>query len=248
MGIGTKYGITASTGNNIQTDGLVAYWDAAYKKSYTTGSLPPSTFNLASGSLTPTGSLKNDTTFTTQPISASCWVFDGVDDYIILESNSSLYPGTGDMSYSLWIKPDSITGTHKVIFGPPTLGTGNKAVDIRRLTDTIKVYVGVGVGGTWGLEFNSTSVLSVGVWYHIALTLDRDGNGVIYVNGSADATSAMNPLYSGTDITAAANLQIGGAADGDFEGQIASLQIYNRVLSLGDVLQNYNAQKDRFGY
>ena len=226
----------------IVSDGLIFNMDAANRASY----VPDATLSYNTTNLSISGSFINDTSYIAPPTSASCWNFDGVDDYINIEDNSSLYPGTGDMSYSVWIKPDSITGTHKVILGPPTLGTGNKAVDIRRLTDTIKVYVGVGVGGTWGLEFNSTSVLAVGVWCHIVLTLDRDGNGVIYVNGSADATTAMNPLYSGTDITSTANLQIGGAADGDFEGQIANIQIYNKTLSVGDALHNYNALKGRF--
>ena len=44
MGIGSKFGIIAETGNNIQTDGLVFYVNAAYKKSYPgTGT---NTFNL----------------------------------------------------------------------------------------------------------------------------------------------------------------------------------------------------------
>ncbi len=58
MGIGSKYGIIAETGNNIVTEGLVFYVDSSIKKSYPrTGT---NAFNLASGSLTPTGSLKND--------------------------------------------------------------------------------------------------------------------------------------------------------------------------------------------
>ena len=55
MGIGSKYGIIASTGNNIQTNGLIFYVDPAYQKSYIADS--SDTYNLASGSLTPTGSL-----------------------------------------------------------------------------------------------------------------------------------------------------------------------------------------------
>mgnify|MGYP001475219406 CR=1 FL=1 len=34
MGMGMSFGISAETGNNIQTDGLIFYVDAAYKKSY----------------------------------------------------------------------------------------------------------------------------------------------------------------------------------------------------------------------
>ena len=55
MGIGSKYGIIAETGNNIVTDGLVFNMDAAAYKSYPrTGT---NVYNLASGSLTPTGSM-----------------------------------------------------------------------------------------------------------------------------------------------------------------------------------------------
>ena len=35
---------------------------------------------------------------------------------------------------------------------------------------------------------------------------------------------------------------------GDFGGQIASIQMYDRALTTGDILQNYNAQKERFGF
>ena len=34
MGLGSSFGITSETNNNIQTDGLVYYLDAAYKSSY----------------------------------------------------------------------------------------------------------------------------------------------------------------------------------------------------------------------
>ena len=57
----------------------------------------------------------------------------------------------------------------------------------------------------------------------------------------------MNPTYSGTNITGGGqNLQIGGGNDGDFEGQIANIKMYNRALSTPEVLHNYNALKSRF--
>ena len=30
MGLGSSFGISSETNNNIQTDGLVGYWDAAF--------------------------------------------------------------------------------------------------------------------------------------------------------------------------------------------------------------------------
>jgi hypothetical protein len=177
--------------------------------------------------------------------------FDGINDYIDCGNDSSLYPGTGDMSYSLWIKPDSITGSNMVILGPPTMSTSSLGVDIRRNTNTIKVFMGVGVAGQWGVNTGggtggaglvTSAVLAVGVWCHIVLTLDRDGNGVIYINGVANVTAAMNPNdYSGTDITSSAVLQIGGAADGDFEGNIDDLGMWNTVLDANTVASIYNS-------
>jgi hypothetical protein len=42
---------------------------------------------------------------------------------------------------------------------------------------------------------------------------------------------------------------VGGDPTGNdyFQGYIALVQVYNRALSATDVLQNYNAQKTRFG-
>ena len=36
--------------------------------------------------------------------------------------------------------------------------------------------------------------------------------------------------------------------NGNLGGQISSIQMYNRALTVGDILQNFNAQKERFGF
>ena len=81
----SSFGVISQTGNNIQTEGLVFYVDPAYKKSYTLGS--SEVFNLASSSLTPTGSLFNDVSGCLG--SPKAWEFDGVDDYIQFSQNTA---------------------------------------------------------------------------------------------------------------------------------------------------------------
>ena len=50
-------------------------------------------------------------------------------------------------------------------------------------------------------------------------------------------------------ITNSAAIQVGRLMNGleYWNGQIGPIQIYNRALSASEVLQNYQAQKERFG-
>ena len=68
----------------------------------------------------------------------------------------------------------------------------------------------------------------------------------LYLNGSQLATTLSD---SGTyvameDLSGAFRM---GRYSTDYgEGQIANLQVYNRVLTLAEIKQNYNAQRSRF--
>ena len=226
MGIGTKYGITAETGNNIQTLGLVAYWDAAYKKSYTTGSLPPSTFNIASGSLTPTGSLKNDIGFSND--NQGSWVLDGTDDYVDI---SSINLGTA-CTVSAWCKITAFDTSKNILLG----GGSSNYIFYPRTTTLFYCAI----DGSWEVE--TISALSTGTWYNFVLV--RNGaNGELFINESSEAN------YTALGTSDLILNYIGKENTGYFwNGNVANIQFYNRALTSGDILQNYNAQKDRFGY
>lgn len=81
--------------------------------------------------------------------------------------------------------------------------------------------------------------------HHVLVTLDRDGNGVIYVDGSADDTTDISGS-SGTLLNESADTRfaIGGDAArtaGDcFTGTIYFVRVYNRALSATEALENYN--------
>jgi hypothetical protein len=73
---------------------------------------------------------------------------------------------------------------------------------------------------------------------------------LLYINGSpavvteSDSESITNPISN------ASNYNIGGRnnqAGQVFPGNIANVAHYNRALSASEILQNYNAQKSRFG-
>ena len=67
----------------------------------------------------------------------------------------------------------------------------------------------------------------------------------LYKNGLVDT-----PTYSSTDESSVSNcndLQIGRGSTGIlWDGNISIVKIYNRVLTAIEILQNYNAIKDRY--
>tara|TARA_R110001583_G_scaffold2725_35_gene19244 strand:+ start:2731 stop:3417 length:687 start_codon:yes stop_codon:yes gene_type:complete len=227
MGIGSKFGVIAETGNNIQTEGLVFYVDSSIKKSYPrTGA---TTFNLASGSLTPTGSLINDTGWVGINPSSS-FTFDGTDDQIIIPYNPILDVASSSHSLSFWMKTSS--GGTKVIMEK---GRGD---ELAAFIISNKIYW----GGNWSY-YGGTTVVNNGNWYSITFVADGTSS-TIYIDGSSVATKTVALPSTNTE-----PFTIGTDANGanDYTGDISNIKIYNRALSASDVLQNYNAQKDRFG-
>lgn len=98
------------------------------------------------------------------------------------------------------------------------------------------------VGDNAAIGFNTS--FNNGTWYHIAVT-GANGSQKAYINGVqfASGTTALSPSANTN------SLLIGKLA---YSGYYVNMllgyaRIYNRVLSAAEVLQNYNATKDRFG-
>jgi len=85
--------------------------------------------------------------------------------------------------------------------------------------------------------FNTSTVLSLNTWNHLALT-QTGGALKIYVNGSLVATTAVSgtPVYdSGT------SMSLSGQAGGYIDGAVYTMQIYNIALNSSQITQNYTA-------
>ena len=210
----------------IVKDGLVLNLDAAKRDSYpTTGT----TWRDISGNQN-NGTLTNGPTFNSD--NGGSIVFDGVDDISV--HGSSLY--VDNFTLSAWVYKTS-PGTQTII----AKGTSGFILNF---------YLRIGGNsGFWGTNSVFTELaipdLTLSTWNNTVLTYDRTSlkyylNG-IYIN----QTLATNIPSSTTS-----NLIVGRL--GDFNGQywtgrIAQTSIYNRALSATEVLQNFNAQKSRFG-
>ena len=94
----------------------------------------------------------------------------------------------------------------------------------------------------------STTVFPVGVWVHLAGVYTAGGSQILYRNTAVDiSTTGPSSITYSSQPVAVATRVFSGTYQYPWNGRIANVQIYNRDLSSLEILQNYNAQKARFG-
>lgn len=99
------------------------------------------------------------------------------------------------------------------------------------------------LGGTY-LDYPSTATISLSTWYYAVLTFNTTDGMTLYLNGSQDSVyTARKNAHAGDGSTNIATFGGGNLLN----GRIAQVHCYNRSLTAGEVLQNYNATKATFG-
>jgi hypothetical protein len=237
---GVKTGISGQVNNNIVTDGLVFYMDPAYKISY------PGTGTTVTDTITSTisGSLESGIAFETN--NNGIFSLDGVDDYIgVTTTNIS---DTTELTCNCWVKTSDITadgGSYRAFFatGPWQSGVTNAwKLSVNSINGKLDVWANA------GSRLLSGTTLPTGEFVNVTYTYGSN-TGKIYFNGSLSnsgtytLTHYMGKIYLGAGGYNIATL----TTQGMWNGNIGPVQFYNRALSAGEVLQNYQAQKERFG-
>lgn len=223
----------------IVTSGLVVSLDAADKNSYPgSGTIwTDLTGNNNSGSLI------NGPTFNSA--NGGSIFTDGTDDYIVTPNAGS---ATDNYTFSAWFNNDNYSEEKFILTrGKDGFGAGwSLFISVSAGGTPISAAVPT-VPSTVGLYNNiSTKVLSLNTWYYIT-GVWRSGVSIgLYINGMFDCETATTrtTLRSSTRAWA---FGIHPAASIFTSGYTAAAQIYNRALSADEILQDYNAQKSRFG-
>ena len=248
-------GRVGSITTDIIADGLILNMDAANRASYpaqrtfaTTES--GSCYNTLD--LTQSGSFISDPQFLTQPTSASCWTFDGVDDYIKVSTNnfSNVSTWTQNCTYDIWFKSSDTSTQHILGYG----GTSTSEVIIFDLNDGGNgIWIYWDGGGSNHLKWGSSGALCDGTVKNIQYTANN-GDNKFYVNGIEQTPSALGGTQTISVGDTNFSLIYGASALpyhgvwGLFalNGEIYNTKLYNRALSASEVLHNYNALKGRF--
>lgn len=165
---------------------------------------------------------------------------DGVDEHTNVGNDSSLFIGTGDFSISAWVKLSAMPGGLSGIFSPDFIGSGTKGILFGFSGLKIQTFFAVGTGGTFGLNLLSNTNLTIGTRHHVCLTLDRDGNGVMYLDGVNDGQGAM--LGNGIDVNDALTYFLGQGDGGThYAGDTDEVSLWRKNLSLTEVSEIYNS-------
>ena len=206
---------------NISTDGLVLNLDAARKDSYNrTGT----TWNDISGNGN-NGTLTNGPTFNSEDYGSI--VFDGVDDYINLQT----YPNfMSAATFNVWVMKTQLKNNAGVY--------SFKGCMLQFDNDAIRFWFDVSKGN---IVYMFTPTLNQ--WYNITVT-QEDYLNKIYVNSSLSLTTTTQfPLHNGSYV----KKEIGKYNTRYFLGNIPIIQVYDRTLSAAEVQQNFNALRGRYG-
>lgn len=232
----SRYGIP-----DIVTDGLVLNLDAGNPYSYLQGT-SGTTWTDVSGEGN-NGTLENGTSYSNGSI-----VFDGSDDYVNLNSFSSLLTTYTNVSFNIVFKT-SYTPFYtygNLLFGSnPSNGTNAYRIGV---SNTGSIFMSVSNSDSVASDqFSLGTNLNNGN-YHSLSICQNSGTYNLYVDGLYIGDYINNPQ----DWTRAQQIQIGAEYDGlslsdYFNGSISVVQIYSRTLSAQEVLQNFNALKGRYG-
>ena len=241
--------MSTSYSPKIVTDGLVLALDAANVKSYPRSG---TAWTDLSGNNN-TGTLTNGPTFSGE--NGGSIVFDGTNDSVENSATTASFP-LNNFTYEVWCRP---TTTHEIDTESTTGfgGTSGQRYLIFANYDDISPYTTPGAGISVGT--NGVSVYEHTSGYMPALLVSSTtisstvATHIIVTYTSKQPRLYLNAALIRTGLTSTkTNVRgdfrsIGGGAYGFFQGAIYSAKVYNRTLSANEVLQNFNATRNRFG-
>ena len=235
-----QYGVTGITKN-----GLILWYDAGNYASYNGSG---TTWYDISGSVFD-GRLLNGPTYSTD--GGGSIVFDGADDYvgsIGTTSTFSFIQNTGIYTISAWVKP-AVLGTAMFFAGNNSGTAGEKGFYFGKEANN-NCWLAVTNGSGIIIDHRvSNFFLNTTDWVYVTCVGNSTTNQ-FYKNGIAFSNAgSITSLATGTSSQTLALGSVNNVLAYNYwwNGSIANFQIYNRALTASEVLQNFNAQKNRYG-
>jgi hypothetical protein len=186
------------------------------------------------------GTLTNGPTFNSA--NSGSIVFDKVDDIV---QRNSIDVGN-NFTIGIWCKPTTASRQTMVANGYTYNNNRDKNEGFLFNIGNTGTDMFISLGRDLYGRISPTGLISANTWFYACASYN--GSTInLYFNGTS-----VGGNFFGSPITINYNFApffLGGwNYPGDwFGGNIAIAQMYNRALSATEILQNYNAQKGRFG-
>jgi hypothetical protein len=183
------------------------------------------------------------------------FTYNGISSQVRVADNVLLEPGSGNWTMEVWVN-QSVLG-NDVVLGKFDNGglASDVSYSIRTTNTTYYAQLGSGSGsggGPTGTLYvdSSPHIGTIGTWYQIVYVFTNGGTKTLqtFVNGVSIGTvnhnlasilNTSNPLYIGS--------YNGGEFSQWFDGRIGITRIYNAALTSSQVLENFNADKSKYG-
>jgi hypothetical protein len=236
-----QYNTLSPTFSNYVTSNLVLYFDPSN----------PSSYSGSGTTITDLSGNGRNGTMSNISFTSPYFTYNGTSSQISIADNAALEPGSGDWTMEVWVN-QSVSGNDVVLgkFDPGGL-TVDVSYSIRTTNTTYYAQIGSGSGSGSTLFVNSTNYVgTIGSWSQIVYVFTNVAANTLqtFVNGSSIGTVSHSlPSILNTS----SNLYIGSYNNGEysqwFDGKIGITRLYNRALTAPEVLQNYNADKSKYG-
>jgi len=222
---------------NAVTSNLVLWYDPGFATSYPgTGT---TITNLANTSLPGT---MNNITYTD-----AYFAYNGSTSEVSVPDNALLEPGSGSWTMEAWVYQSSSTGS-QVVLGKFDNGGGSQDVcyAIRVINGNVRTDFG---NGTTAVS-TANYALPLNTWTQLVYVFNNVANNniITYVNGVQQSTTTHS---FASILNTANNLYLGSYNGGEFSqwfnGRIGVTRMYNSALTGAQVLQNFNADRTKYG-
>jgi hypothetical protein len=229
----------SSTPGTPITSNLVLYYDPSNPSSYSGSGTVIN--DLSSNGLN--GTMSN-ITFT-----SPYFTFNGTSSEISVADNALLEPGSGDWSIEFWVNHSVIAGASRILIAKTDGGaSADWGYGLRTVANS-NTFMEVGNGGVTSVTSPLTG-LSINTWYQVVgvWTNVASNSIALYINGNligsnshsfASIKNTTSPLYLGSFN--------GGQFSQWLNGRMGVVRIYNSALSSSEILQNFDADKSKYG-
>ncbi|MBI2550032.1 LamG domain-containing protein [Candidatus Woesearchaeota archaeon] len=168
--------------------------------------------------------------------------------------------GTGDFTVEFWTK-DAASNGACLVSKWDNLVNSNPGWSIQYMSSggAIRATINASGGGEFTQFTSDTANVGDGAWHHVAVTFDRDGSVVIYVDGTSKGSSGISGVSGSVNNNL--HLRFGachrGGADysGSTEALMDEVSIYNYAKSAAEIKADYDNSpykamiyKDAVGY
>lgn len=219
---------------NLLQDGLILHLDASNLRSYVSGSTL--WYDLTGNQHN--GSLISNPTYNT--LNGGSIVLDGTS-YISVPDSPSL--NTTGFTYEGWLKNTDTNLLWNRILSKKYSYSDSDGYEITLHTGTSQTMYISGAGSTFAV-INNVANWTSGGWHHLVV-LYNNTTVTVYCDGAYKGQGDINAVVSNTHPLFLGKIESEDTTQ--WVGNMANIKIYNKILTLGEITQNFNAFRTKFG-